>query len=138
MEETGKHHSQRNGVAVLNRLLLWLFVVFAFSEAPFGQGEFFADSENRSGRLSRELRGPAPCAHKALAAKLSTQAQVATPSHFTPKAVAAETNENPGAIPPAPAAIDLAGGSANSIFLPRGLQQAQGVGFSSRAPPMHV
>ncbi|MGI6856878.1 hypothetical protein [Mesorhizobium sp. 1B3] len=137
MQETGKHDGQQEGIVFLYRLLLWLVVAFSLSETPFGRGEFFADPESRSAKLSREFRS-APCRHHVVATHISTDTQLAASSRATQKAHATENTESASAIASGPAALEGQCGEATSLSADRGLRQTPTIGFSSRAPPSLV
>lgn len=134
MQETGKYDGQQNGIVVLYRLLLWLVVIFSLSETPFGRGEFFADPENRSAKLLRELRS-APCRHHLVTTYISTDTELAASSRAMLKAHATENTESASAIPPGSASLEGQYGEATSLFAAAGLLQTPTIGFSSRAPP---
>lgn len=134
MEATGKPESQLSERRLFQRLLSWLFAVFAVAAAPLTTGGLFDIDESEGPRTWRELRSSEPPLRYLALANTPVLTESAESEGLKKKDLRGDCDDGASIIlaPPqiagdAPVVLSFA--AADQI------RQNTTAGFSSRAPP---
>lgn len=134
MEATGKPKSKLSERRLFQRLLSWLFAVFAVAAAPLATGGLFDIDETDGPRTSRELRFSEPPLRYLTLADMPVLSESAETERLRKKDLKGDCDDGASAIfAPPPIVGDVP--VVLSFAAADQVRQNPTAGFSSRAPP---
>ncbi len=135
MEVTGKPESKLSERRLFQRLLSWLFAVFAVAAAPLASGGLFDVDELDGPRISRELRSSEPPLRYLAPADTLAFVEFSESDRIGKKGLTVDYDDGTSSgFPGTLLAVD--GATAPSLPTADQTRRSPATGFSSRAPPV--